>query len=123
MSLALAKDLGFKYFKEPKVRVEFADLSSMEPYGVLEDVMLEIGERHVPTDFQIMVWEASKRNQLILGTPFLATAGAIINYMRNQLTLGHVRQDVFFPSINFKQAPSAVKLPPEISTFMPEEGA
>ncbi|CAA7054444.1 unnamed protein product [Microthlaspi erraticum] len=45
MSLALAKDLGFKEFKSPKIRVEFADLSCMEPYGMLEDVMMEIGGR------------------------------------------------------------------------------
>ncbi|CAA7030366.1 unnamed protein product [Microthlaspi erraticum] len=101
MSLALAKDLGFKEFKSPKIRVEFADLSCMEPYGMLEDVMMEIGGRSVPTDFQVMIWEGSKRNQLILGTPFLATAGAVLNYFGNHLSFGHIRQDIFFPSVNF----------------------
>ncbi|CAA7026156.1 unnamed protein product [Microthlaspi erraticum] len=38
-------NLGFKEFKSPKIRVEFADLSCMEPYGMLEDVMMEIGGR------------------------------------------------------------------------------
>ncbi|CAA7030357.1 unnamed protein product [Microthlaspi erraticum] len=32
MSHALAKDLGFKKIKDPKVKVEFADLSCMELY-------------------------------------------------------------------------------------------
>ncbi|CAA7015161.1 unnamed protein product [Microthlaspi erraticum] len=36
MSLALAKDLGFKEFKSPKIRVEFADLSCMEPMECLK---------------------------------------------------------------------------------------
>ncbi|CAA7052898.1 unnamed protein product [Microthlaspi erraticum] len=118
MSLALAKDLGFKEFKSPKIRVEFADLSCMEPYGMLEDVMMEIGGRSVPTDFQVMIWEGSKRNQLILGTPFLATAGAVLNYFGNHLSFGHIRQDIFFPSVNFRSVPSATKLPPEEATLI-----
>ncbi|CAA7021371.1 unnamed protein product [Microthlaspi erraticum] len=123
MSLALAKDLGFKEFKSPKIRVEFADLSCMEPYGMLEDVMMEIGGRYVPTDFQVMIWEGSKRNQLILGTPFLATAGAVLNYFGNHLSFGHIRQDIFFPSVNFRSVPSATKLPPEEATLMPKKEA
>ncbi|CAA7049488.1 unnamed protein product [Microthlaspi erraticum] len=120
MSLALAKDLGFKEFKSPKIRVEFADLSCMEPYGMVEDVMMEIGGRSVPTDFQVMIWEGSKRYQLILGTPFLATAGAVLNYFGNHLSFGHIRQDIFFPSVNFRQVPSATKLPPEEATLKKE---
>ncbi|CAA7039396.1 unnamed protein product [Microthlaspi erraticum] len=122
MSLSLAKDLGFKEFKSREVRVEFAVLSGMEPYAILEDVILEIGVRLFPTDFEIMVWKGSKRNQLILGTPFLATAGTVINYLKNHLSLGNIRQYVFFPSINFKSAPSATKLPPEEATLMPKKG-
>ncbi|CAA7023193.1 unnamed protein product [Microthlaspi erraticum] len=123
MSLALAKDLGFKEFKSPKIRVEFADLSFMEPYGMLEDVMMEVGGRSVPTDFQIIIWEGSKRNQLILGTPFLATAGAVLNYFGNHLSFGHIRQDIFFPSVNFRQVPSATKLPPEEAPLTPKKEA
>ncbi|CAA7044563.1 unnamed protein product [Microthlaspi erraticum] len=123
MSLALAKDLGFKEFKSPKIRVEFADLSCMEPYGMLEDVMLEIGGRFFPTDFQVMVWEGSKRNQLILGTSFLATAGAILNYFGNHLSFGYIRQDVFFPSINFRSVASETKLQLEEATLMPKKEA
>ncbi|CAA7022805.1 unnamed protein product [Microthlaspi erraticum] len=93
MSLALAKDLGFKEFKSPKIRVEFADLSCMEPYGMLEDVMMEIG------------------------------AGAVLNYFGNHLSFGHIRQDIFFPSVNFRSVPSATKLPPEEATLMPKKEA
>ncbi|CAA7037205.1 unnamed protein product [Microthlaspi erraticum] len=52
-----------------------------------------------------MIWEGSKRNQLILGTPFLATAGAVLNYFGNHLSFGHIRQDIFFPSVNFRSVP------------------
>ncbi|CAA7030137.1 unnamed protein product [Microthlaspi erraticum] len=70
-----------------------------------------------------MIWEGSKRNQLILGTPFLATAGAVLNYFGNHLSFGHIRQDIFFPSINFRSVPSATKLPPEEATLMPKKEA
>ncbi|CAA7026155.1 unnamed protein product [Microthlaspi erraticum] len=65
-----------------------------------------------------MIWEGSKRNQLILGTPFLATAGAVLNYFGNHLSFGHIRQDIFFPSVNFRSVPSATKLPPEEATLI-----
>ncbi|CAA7061705.1 unnamed protein product, partial [Microthlaspi erraticum] len=123
MSYALARDLGFKYFKDPEAKMEFAELSCVEPYGVLENVMLEIGGRLVPTDFQIMVWEGSKRNQLLLGAPFLATAGAVIDFMRNRMSLGNIQQDVFYQSIDFKTAPRAIKLPPEKTSNTPQKGA
>ncbi|CAA7047563.1 unnamed protein product [Microthlaspi erraticum] len=123
MSYALATDLGFKYFKDPEAKMEFAELSCVEPYGVLENVMLEIGGRLVPTDFQIMVWEGSKRNQLLLGAPFLATAGAVIDFMRNRMSLGNIQQDVFYQSIDFKTAPRAIKLPPEKTSNTPQKGA
>ncbi|CAA7054445.1 unnamed protein product [Microthlaspi erraticum] len=70
-----------------------------------------------------MIWEGSKRNQLILGTPFLATAGAVLNYFGNHLSFGHIRQDIFFPSVNFRSVPSATKLPPEEATLMPKKEA
>ncbi|CAA7047695.1 unnamed protein product [Microthlaspi erraticum] len=70
-----------------------------------------------------MIWEGSKRNQLILGTPFLATAGAVLNYFGNHLSFGHIRQDIFFPSVNFRSVPSATKLPPEEATLKPKKEA
>ncbi|CAA7033662.1 unnamed protein product [Microthlaspi erraticum] len=70
-----------------------------------------------------MIWEGSKRNQLILGTPFLATAGAVLNYFGNHLSFGHIRQDIFFPSVNFRSVPSATKLPPEEATLTPKKEA
>ncbi|CAA7021518.1 unnamed protein product [Microthlaspi erraticum] len=123
MSYALARDLGFKHFKDPKAKMEFAEHSCVEPYGVIENVMLEIGGRLVPTYFQIMVWEGSKRNQLLLGSPFLASAGALIDFMRNCMSLGNIQQDVFYQSIDFKTAPRAIKLPPEKATKIPKTGA
>ncbi|CAA7030358.1 unnamed protein product [Microthlaspi erraticum] len=85
--------------------------------------MLEIGERLIPTDFEIIVSEESKRNRLILGTPFLATAGAIIDYMKNRISLGNVREYIFFQSINFKTAPSEIKIQTEKATQVPKNGA
>lgn len=101
MSRVLAMELGLKDFKDPKVKIEFSDLSCVEPYGLLENVMLEIGERLVPTDFQIMVWDGEKRNQLLLETPFLDTAGAVIDFPNQHISLENIRKDVFYQSINF----------------------
>ncbi|CAA7041386.1 unnamed protein product [Microthlaspi erraticum] len=93
----------------------------------LHDCLCDTGANEVdlsqPTFISCMVWEGSKRNQLILGTPFLAIAGAVINYFKNHLFFGHIRQDVFFQSINFKSVPSATKLPREEATLMHKKEA
>ncbi|CAA7034362.1 unnamed protein product [Microthlaspi erraticum] len=67
--------------------------------------------------------EGSKRNQLLLVALFLASAGAVIDFMRNRMSLGNIQQDVFYQSINFKTAPRAIKLPPEKTSNTPQKGA
>ncbi|XP_042386472.1 uncharacterized protein LOC121978161 [Zingiber officinale] len=62
----------------------FCDLGasvSLLPYpmGIVEDVPVKVGGCIVPTDFIIMDMEEDPKIPIILGRPFLATAGAIID--------------------------------------------
>jgi len=57
------------------------------PLGVLEDVPLQVGKFFIPCDFVVMEMEEDSRIPIILGRPFLATAGAMIDVKNGKLTL------------------------------------
>ena len=76
---------------------------------MLEDVPVKVGDYYVPEDFFILEMEEDRQIPIILGRPFLATAGAIIDVKRGKITLEigekKVEFDVFkkpqqSPSIN-----------------------
>ena len=67
--------------------LQLADRSIVYPYGILEDVPIKIGDYYVPGDFFILEMEEDHQIPIILGRPFLATAGAIIDVKRGKILL------------------------------------
>ena len=59
--------------------MQLADRTIRKPLGVLEDVILNIGGFQVPVDFLVLDMEDPEQKSMILGRPFLATAGANID--------------------------------------------
>ena len=64
-----------------------ADGSVRQPHGLLEDLPIKIGKVEVPTDFIILNMDEEPKDPLILGRPFLATAGAIIDVKQGKIDL------------------------------------
>ena len=56
-----------------------ADGSCVHPTGMIEDVPVKVGRFFVPNDFIVMDMAEDPFVPIILGRPFLATAGAIID--------------------------------------------
>ena len=54
--------------------------------GILENVPIKVGDLYVPVDFVILKMEEDTRNPIILGRPFLATAGCRIDVKNSTLT-------------------------------------
>ncbi|KAL1208892.1 hypothetical protein V5N11_010569 [Cardamine amara subsp. amara] len=82
MPYSVARRLGFTKFKSTKVSLIFADRSVKLPVGTLEDLYVKIGNTFIPADFVVLELDEEPKYPLILGRPFLRTAGAIID-MRN----------------------------------------
>ena len=59
--------------------IQLADCSTRHPIGVLEDVPAKVGEFVIPCDFFVVDMDERPSMPIILGQPFLATAGAEIN--------------------------------------------
>ncbi|CAL9025539.1 unnamed protein product, partial [Prunus brigantina] len=73
------------------VSIQLADRTIRYPKGILEDVLVKVEELILPADFLVLEMEEAPihDNQLplILGRPFMATAGAIIDVKKGTLTM------------------------------------
>ncbi|XP_023634063.1 uncharacterized protein LOC111829357 [Capsella rubella] len=87
MPLSVARRLGFTQYKTCNISLILADRTVRVPYGLLEDLPVKIGEVEVPTDFIVLEMDDEPQDPLILGRPFLATAGAIIDVGKGMIDL------------------------------------
>ncbi|XP_024013657.1 uncharacterized protein LOC112087847 [Eutrema salsugineum] len=87
MPYSVAVNLGMTDFKPTRISLILADRSTRTPEGVLEDVSIKVGDCMLPTDFIVLEYGEEPKDPLILGRPFLATAGAIIDVRKGRIAL------------------------------------
>ncbi|XP_024013120.1 uncharacterized protein LOC112087338 [Eutrema salsugineum] len=79
MPFSIARKVGYRVFKPARISLVLADRSVRLPVGMLEDLPVKIGGVEVPTDFVVLEMDEEPVDPLILGMPFLVTAGTIID--------------------------------------------
>jgi hypothetical protein len=82
--------------KPTRMTLQLADSSMRLPLGIVEDVPVKVGKFYVPGDFVVMEMEEDKEVPIILGRPFLRTAGALIDVKNGTLTLNIGDEKVHF---------------------------
>ncbi|XP_019098328.1 PREDICTED: uncharacterized protein LOC109131613 [Camelina sativa] len=87
MPLSLAKRLGFTKFEQCNIAMILADRSVRYANGILEDLPVRVGDVEIPTDFVVLEMDEGPKDPLLLGRPFLATAGAIIDCKKGLIEL------------------------------------
>ncbi|XP_031101856.1 uncharacterized protein LOC116005760 [Ipomoea triloba] len=87
MPYSLCKRLNLGEPKPTTMTLQMADRSIKRPVGVLEDIPVMIDQYYIPGDFVILDIEEDAKVPIILGRPFLATAGAIIDVKRGKLVM------------------------------------
>ncbi|XP_057719620.1 uncharacterized protein LOC130934047 [Arachis stenosperma] len=87
MPLSLMKQLAIEELKPTRMSLQMADRSLKIPNGVVENLLMKVGEFIFPANFVILDMEEEGHDSIILGTPFLATARAIIDVEKGEMIL------------------------------------
>ncbi|GJR15376.1 reverse transcriptase domain-containing protein [Tanacetum coccineum] len=96
MPYSLYTKLSLETLKPTKMSVRLADRSFQYPIGIAENMLVEVGKFTFLVDFVILEIEEDSKVPLILGRPFLHTAGAVIRVKQKQLNLGVGTKRVIF---------------------------
>ncbi|WZY95134.1 hypothetical protein YC2023_067463 [Brassica napus] len=102
MPLSVAKKLGFTQYKKCILSLVLADRSVKYPVGILEDLPVKIGRYEIPTYFVVLEMGEEAQDPLILGRPFLATAGAIVNVKEGTIDLHLGKENILHFDIKEK---------------------
>lgn len=86
MPLFVCKKLDLGEIKPTNISTQLANRSVKYPVGILKDVPIRIGKLYIPTNFVIMEIEEDSQIPILLGRPFLAMIGAIVDVKRGRLT-------------------------------------
>ncbi|XP_057249960.1 uncharacterized protein LOC104891359 [Beta vulgaris subsp. vulgaris] len=100
MPLSICKKLGLHNIKSTTVSLQLADRSIKYPIGILENVLIKVDKFIIPVDFIILDMDEDIEVPIILGRPFLATAGAIIDVKNGILTFEIGEEKVHFNIFN-----------------------
>lgn len=87
MPLFVARKLGFVQYKPCDLTLILADRTSRRPFGLLEGVSVMINGVEVSTDFVVLEMDEESKDPLILGRPFLASGGAVIDVKKGKINL------------------------------------
>ena len=87
MPLSVVQRLNLEELTPTAITLQMADRSMAQPEGILEDVLVKVGNFIFPVDFVIMQMEEDTQVPLLLGRPFLETGSALINVQKGELTL------------------------------------
>ncbi|KFK22163.1 hypothetical protein AALP_AAs50609U000300 [Arabis alpina] len=86
----MMEHLGITKLKKSPCTLIFGDATCKQPLGVIEDYPLKIGNCVIPTNLMVMEMDMAKSLPLILGTPFLATTRASLDFLHMKALLKNV---------------------------------
>ncbi|XP_057747472.1 uncharacterized protein LOC130966668 [Arachis stenosperma] len=87
MSVAMMRKMKIEEAKLTKMALQLADRSFKFPHGVVEDLLVKVGYFIFLADFVVLDMQEEAKASIILGRPFLATAGDVIDVQKGDLTL------------------------------------
>ena len=97
MPKAVYDKLNFTHLTPTPMHLQLADSSVRYPEGIVEDVLVKVRDYFIPVDFAVLDMDISKDTPLILGRPFLNTAGAQINVGAREICFNINGKEERFP--------------------------
>jgi len=86
MLLSMCKKSKLREMRPIIISLQLADHFVKYPVGILEDVLIKIGDLYVSVGFVILEMEEDMCTPIILGRPFLATAECYIDVKNGTLS-------------------------------------
>ena len=86
MPLSVFKRLGCGDVKPSTICQQLVDRSLTYPWGAVEDVLVKVGKVILLVDFIVLDMEEDPDVPFILGRPFLAIGGTLIDVQSGDLT-------------------------------------
>ncbi|XP_057422236.1 uncharacterized protein LOC130716069 [Lotus japonicus] len=102
MPLSMFERLNVGELKPTMMMLQLADRSMVTPWGVVEDVLVRVGEFEFPVDFVIIDMDEDSKIPLIMGRPFLATSQAKINVGKGTISLRVADEKITFTIFDLK---------------------
>ena len=96
LPLSIANRLGLGSPSPTKITLQLADGSIKHPVGILEDIPVKVGKFYIPADFVILDMPEDHFTCIILGRPFLATGGVIIDVKKGKLSFNVGDDEITF---------------------------
>ncbi|XP_014503197.1 uncharacterized protein LOC106763531 [Vigna radiata var. radiata] len=96
MPLSMLQKICGLEVKSTRMILQMADKSIRHPYGVVEDVVVEIDKLQFPVDFVVMEMGNDVETPLILGRPFIKTAKVVIHVDKGTVQLRNQDDEVTF---------------------------
>ncbi|RDX89660.1 hypothetical protein CR513_28589, partial [Mucuna pruriens] len=90
MPTSIYKSLNFGDLEPTRMTIQLANISVVQPLGILEDVLVQVNELIFPADFYVLDMEdetSGKGSTLILGRPFLMTSRTKIDVHAGTLSM------------------------------------
>ena len=94
--LSIWNELNIGVLKPVRMRLSMADGSCTIPTGAADDVIIQLDKYYIPEDFVVADIIIDKEAPILLGRPFLATVGAIIDVKRGHMTFEIGREKLEF---------------------------
>lgn len=76
--------------------LQLSDHSVKYPMGILEDILVMISQLYISTDFVVMDIKEDSNILTLLGRPFLATVGAVIDAKWGKITFEAAEEKIEF---------------------------
>ena len=96
MPLSIWKQMQLGDLRPVNMKLYMADGSCTYSTGIVDDVPVQVGKFFVPNDFVVMDMPEDESVPIILGRPFLATAGAVIDMRQFLMTLDICGEQVVY---------------------------
>ncbi|XP_070026044.1 uncharacterized protein [Nicotiana sylvestris] len=95
MPLIIYKRLGIGRARPTSMLLQLDDRTVKCPFGILDDVLIQVGKFVFPADFVILDCKVDEEIPIILGRPFLATGTALIDYETGELKMSSMTKRLY----------------------------